>query len=91
MGWLKGLETEYPNLIQEKSEKNERNFKERHRTIMIFKAWPKCVHYSANPFQPYFDEYSYAYNWFKMNKIIYENLIKRIIDLEPYSYEMIIA
>jgi len=39
-GWTdyKGLETEFPNLVREKSEKKGKNFPQLHRSIMMFKA-----------------------------------------------------
>jgi hypothetical protein len=87
----KGLGVEFPNLIQEKSEKKGRNFKELHRTIMMFKAWLRGVHHSVKHLQPYIDEYTYRFNRHKMNEGIFENLMKRMVDGKPYTYKMIIA
>jgi hypothetical protein len=87
----KGLGKEFPNLIQEKSEKKGRNFKELHRTIMMFKAWLRGVHHSVKHLQPYIDEYTYRFNRHKMNEGIFENLMKRMVDGKPYTYKMIIA
>ena len=87
----KGLEAEFPNLIQEKSEKKGKNFKELHRTIMMFKARLRGVHHSVLHLQPYIDEYTYRFNRHKMKEDIFENLMKRMVDSEPYTYKMIIA
>ena len=46
-GGYKGLEVAFTNLIREKSEKKGKNFKELHRTTMMFKVWLRGVHLSV--------------------------------------------
>ncbi len=87
----KGLEAEFPNLVREKSEKKGKNFKELHRTIMMFKAWLRGVHHSVRHLQPYIDEYTYRFNRHKMAEGIFDNLMKRMVKAEPCYYKMIIA
>ena len=62
----KGLEKEFPNLKQEKSEKKGKNFKELHRTILMFKAWLRGVDHSVRYLQSYIDEYTYRFNRHEM-------------------------
>lgn len=49
-GWTgyKGLESEFPKLTREKSEKKGKNFPQLHRSIMMFKAWLRGVHHSVH-------------------------------------------
>ncbi len=86
----KGLQTEFPNLKQEKSEKKGKNFFHLHRTIMMFKAWLRGVHHSVKNLQSYLDEYTYRFNRHKMKEGIFENLITRMVKAKPCPYTMII-
>lgn len=86
----KGLDTHFPHLTQEKSEKKGRNFKEMHRTIMMFKAWLRGVHHSVKNLQAYIDEYTYRFNRHFMNEGIFENLMLRMVNAKPYPYKMFI-
>lgn len=92
-GWTgyRGLEAEFPNLKREKSEKKGKNFPQLHRSIMMFKAWLRGVHHSAQYLQSYINEYTYRFNRHKMKEGIFENLMKRMISKPPYSYKMIIS
>lgn len=86
----KGMENEFPNIIQEKSEKKGKNFVELHRCIMMFKAWLRGVHHSVKHLQSYINEYTYRFNRHKMKEGIFENLINRMIKKPPHTYKMII-
>lgn len=87
----KGLDSIFPNLIQEKSEKKGRNFKQMHRSIMLFKAWLRGIHHSVNHLQAYLDEYTYRFNRHFMKEGIFENLLRRMISKPPCTYKMIIS
>jgi len=91
-GWTgyKGMESEFPKLTREKSEKKGKNFPQLHRSIMMFKAWLRGVHHSVHYLQAYINEYTYRLNRHKMKEGIFENLIKRMISKPPYTYKMII-
>lgn len=92
-GWngYRGLEKEYKNHVRERSEKKGKNFKEMHRTIMMFKAWLRGVHHSVRNLQAYLDEYSYRFNRQQMKGDIFENLLLRMVLKEPYPYKLIIS
>jgi len=80
----------YPKLKQEKSQKKGKNFKQLHRTIMMFKAWMRGVHHSVRHLQAYLDEYTYRFNRHKMKEEIFENLMTRMVKANPFTYKMII-
>ena len=86
----KGMENEFPNIIQEKSERKGKNFVELHRCIMMFKAWLRGVHHSVRHLQAYINEYTYRFNRHKMKEGIFENLVNRMIKNPPHTYKMII-
>ena len=92
-GWTgyKGLESDFPKLTREKSEKKGMNFPQLHRSIMMFKAWLRGVHHSVHYLQAYIDEYTYRFNRHKMKEGIFENLMKRMMSKTPYTYKMIIS
>lgn len=92
-GWTgyKGLETEFPKLVKEKSEKKGKNFPQLHRSIMMFKAWLRGVHHSVHYLQSYINEYTYRFNRHKMKEGIFENLMRRMISAPPCPYKMIIG
>jgi hypothetical protein len=92
-GWTgyKGLETEFPKLVREKSEKKGKNFPQLHRSIMMFKAWLRGVHHSVQYLQSYINEYTYRFNRHKMKEGIFENLMKRMVSAPPHPYKMIIG
>lgn len=85
-----GLESEFPNLKREKSEKKGRNFPQLHRNIMMLKAWLRGIHHSVRHWQAYIDEYTYRYNRHKMKEGIFENLINRMAKSPPLPYKLII-
>ncbi len=87
----KGMKSDFPNITQEKSESKGKNFKEMHRTIMMFKAWLRGIHHSVKNLQAYIDEYSYRFNRHFMNEGIFENLIIRMVNAKPYPYKMFIS
>ncbi len=90
-GWTgyNPLVKDFPNLIQEKSKKKGKNFKQMHRVIMGFKGWLRGIHHHANHLQSYIDEYTYRFNRSFMKENIFENLIKKMILAEPVTYKMI--
>jgi hypothetical protein len=57
----------------------------------MFKAWLRGVHHKVKHLQPYIDEYSYRFNRHKMKEGIFENLMNRMVNADPYTYKMIIA
>lgn len=91
-GWpgYRGLSTEFPNIVHEKSEKKGKNFPQLHRAIMMFKAWLRGMHHSVNYLQAYLNEYTYRFNRHKMSQGIFENLMNRMISKPPFMYKMII-
>jgi cellulose biosynthesis protein BcsQ len=72
-GWTgyKGLESEFPKVIREKSKKKGENFPQLHRSIMMFKAWLTRVHQSVLYLQAYINEYTYRFNRQKMKEGIF--------------------
>lgn len=92
-GWTgyQGLSDCFPKLTREKSQAKGKNFRDLHRTIMIFKAWLRGIHHSVRHLQPYLDEYCFRFNRQKMKEGIFENLMNRMIEGEPYPYKLIIA
>jgi len=90
-GWVgySGMESEFPGLVKVKSEKKGMNFKEMHRTIMMFKAWLRGVHHSVKNLQAYVDEYCYRFNRHLMKTGIFENLMIRMVEKGPYPYQLI--
>jgi hypothetical protein len=92
-GWTgyKGLESGFPKLVREKSEKKGKNFPQLHRSIMMFKAWLRGVHHSVHYLQSYINEYTYRFNRHKMKEGIFENLIIRMVAAPPHTYKMIIS
>jgi len=70
--------------------KKGKNFPELHRIIMGFKGWLRGMHHHASHLQAYIDEYTYRFNRSFMKENIFDNLLKRMIKSEPYTYKMII-
>jgi len=85
-----GLSEYFNNMVQEKSVKKGKNFKEMHRVIMMFKAWLRGVHHSVKYLQAYINEYSYRFNRHLMKEGIFENLMLRMVKSQPHTYKMII-
>jgi ISXO2-like transposase domain/Transposase zinc-ribbon domain len=90
-GWTgyNPLKKDFPNLHQENSGTSGENFKEMHRAIMMFKAWLRGIHHSVKNLQAYVDEYTYRFNRGFMKEYIFENLMGRMIDHQPCSYNLI--
>ena len=78
------IQNQYPNMQREYSGHKGSNFKVMHRCIMMFKAWLRGIHHHVEDLQAYFDEYSYRFNRHFMGGNIFENLMKRMVDSEPY-------
>lgn len=86
----KGMEAYFPKLKQEKSHKKGKNFNQMHRAIMMFKAWLRGMHHSVDNLQAYINEYTYRFNRHFMKEGIFDNLMKRMVEKEPYPYKMFI-
>lgn len=80
---------EFPNLTQSPSGKKGEGFPDLHRAIMGFKSWLRGIHHHAEHLQAYIDEYTYRFNRNFMNKGLFENLINRMMNAKPLTYEMI--
>ena len=76
---------QYPNLRQENSKKKGKNFKDIHRIIMMLKAWLRGIHHSVMYLQDYLDEYAYRFNRSFMKENIFDNLLKKAVDLKPVN------
>lgn len=85
------MKSDFPNITQVKSESKSRNFKEMHRTIMMFKAWLRSIHHSVINLQAYIDEYSYRLNRHFINERIIENLIVGMVNSKSYPSKMFIS
>lgn len=92
-GWsaYKGLQSEFPNLKQEKASSKAKNFTLMHRAIMGLKAWIRGTHAQVKHLQYYLDEYTYRFNRHLFKTAIFDNLLNRMILHPPMSYKMIIA
>jgi transposase-like protein len=77
----------FGKMIRIKSGKKGRNFLDLHRVIMGFKGWLRGMHNSVKNLQAYIDEYTYRFNRDKMKEGIFENLILRMVNAEPYTYK----
>lgn len=86
----KGMQEHFKKLKQEKSEKKGKNFSELHRVIMMFKAWLRGMHHSVKNLQAYLNEYTYRFNRHFMTEGIFENLMIRMVNAEPFPYKMFI-
>lgn len=87
----RGLEADFPNLVQEKSEKKGKNFPEMHRCIMMFKTWLRGMHHSVKHLQSYINEYTYRFNRHFMKEGVFDNLLDRMVEGNPYPYKLIIS
>lgn len=87
----KPLKNDFVNLSQKPSGKKGKNFPDLHRAIMGFKGWLRGIHHHADHLQAYINEYTYRYNRNYMMTNIFENLMKRMINGNPYPYKMIIS
>lgn len=82
----KGLNEQFPNLVQQKSERGK-NFPQMHRCIMMLKAWLRGTHHSVEYLQEYLDEYCYRFNRHFMKKEIFENLVQRMVLANPLPFK----
>jgi predicted RNA-binding Zn-ribbon protein involved in translation (DUF1610 family) len=85
------LMKDFINLVQVPSGKKGSNFPDLHRVIMGFKGWLRGMHHKVEDLQSYIDEYCYRFNRCNMKKGIFENLLKRMVNAQPFSYKQIIA
>lgn len=87
-GWAgyKPLKEKFENLKQEKSQKKGKNFSLMHRMIMGFKSWMRGIHHQTRYLQAYIDEYTYRFNRNFMKENIFDNLLNRMVEAEPCTY-----
>jgi len=85
------LKENFPNLTQEKSKNKGKNFSQMHRVIMGFKGWLRGIHHHGEHLQGYVDEYCYRFNRSFMKEGIFENLLLRMVNHPPRTYQMIIS
>lgn len=81
------LAKEFPNLVQIDSGKKGRNFPDLHRCIMNFKGWLRGMHHQVKNLQAYVDEYCYRFNRSYMKEHIFDNLLTRMLNAEPFPYK----
>ena len=70
------------NLNQIYSAKGQ-NFPMMHRFIMGLKSWLRGIHHRVKYLQTYLDEYTYRFNRHLFKKILFHNLIKRLVAHPP--------
>jgi len=87
----KPLKNIFKNIYHDLSGKKGKEFPDLHRAIMGFKSWLRGIHHHAEHLQAYVDEYTYRFNRNFMSKGIFDNLIKRMIESNPYPYKLIIT
>lgn len=85
----KPLIKEFPNITQSPSGKKGEGFPDLHRAIMGFKGWLRGIHHHVEHLQAYIDEYTYRFNRNFMNTGLFENLIHRMMNAKPITYNMI--
>jgi len=85
------LKKDFPELLQENSEKKGSNFSQMHRVIMGFKGWLRGIHHHGEHLQAYIDEYCYRFNRSFMKEGIFDNLLLRMVEHPPRTYRMIIG
>jgi len=85
------LDKEFENMTHMKSGKKGENFPELHRVIMNFKSWLRGMHHHVKDLQEYINEYTYRFNRSFMKGNIFDNLMNRMINTEPYTYKSIIS
>ena len=85
------LDKEFENMTHIKSGKKGENFPELHRVIMNFKSWLRGMHHHVKDLQEYINEYTYRFNRSFMKGNIFDNLMNRMINTEPYTYKSIIS
>jgi len=85
------LKKEFINLEQAPSGKKGKNFPDLHRAIMGFKGWLRGIHHHADYLQAYIDEYTYRFNRNFMKERIFDNLMKRMVNGSPQTYQNLIA
>jgi transposase-like protein len=86
----KPLAKEFPNMKHVKSGKKGENFPELHRVIMNFKGWLRGVHHHVEHLQDYINEYTYRFNRSFMKGNIFDNLLEKMIKIQPHPYKTII-
>jgi hypothetical protein len=83
----KPIMKDFTNMTRVKSGKKGNNFPDLHRVIMGFKGWLRGVHHHVNNLQAYIDEYTYRFNRHRMKAGIFENIICRMVEADPYPYK----
>ncbi len=85
------LKKNFQNLEQIYSGDKGGNFPELHRAIMGMKSWLRGIHHHVEHLQDYLNEYCYRFNRSFMSDGIFENLMKRMVEHEPYPLKNISA
>lgn len=85
------MRAEFKGLKQVPSGRKGENFPDMHRAIMGFKSWLRGIHHHVEHLQPYIDEYTYRFNRSFMSRGIFDNLVNRMMLVQPHTYKMIIA
>ncbi len=85
------LAKDFKNLVQVDSGKKGGNFPDLHRCIMGFKGWLRGMHHQVENLQAYIDEYCYRFNRSNMKDGIFDNLLTRMVNTEPFPYKPIIT
>lgn len=85
------LQKENKNIKTMLSDKGK-NFPEIHKHIMNIKTWLRGIHHkvSAEHYQNYLDEFHYRFNRRNHTNGIFHNLITKIINHCPFTYNQII-
>lgn len=84
------LAKDFKNLSQVDSGKKGGNFPDLHRCIMGFKGWLRGMHHQVENLQAYIDEYCYRFNRSNMREGIFDNLLTRMVNADPFPYKPII-
>ena len=80
------------NIVQSKSKPGE-NFNLMHRFIQQIKGWLRGIHHHASQrhMQAYLDEYCYRFNRHRFKHTIFDNIIVKMINTKPVSYQFLIS
>jgi hypothetical protein len=85
------LKAHFGGLKQVPSGRKGESFPDLHRVIMGFKGWLRGMHHHAELLQSYIDEYTYRFNRSFMGKGLFDNLLDRMLTIQPHSYKMLIT
>ncbi|MCG8340331.1 MAG: IS1595 family transposase [Cytophagales bacterium] len=85
-GWpgYSPLKASYPFSKQYPSKKGK-SLQLTPRYILMFKAWLRGIHHSVKHLQVYLCEYNYRFNMIKQKKVIFHDLITKMVKAEPIA------